>query len=89
METKEKELLRRLVSAVGDCEDTDAVLAIAKDAAILLGDGDEIKYFREELNTLRLCLYRGATAAEYLIERFDQIYAKPVKAPKKPAKKKR
>lgn len=84
-----KKLLTRLVNAVGDCEDTNAVLAIAKDAAILLDDGSDLKYYRDEINTMMIMNLRAVTAAEYLLKHFDEVYApKPEQAKRKSKAKK-
>jgi hypothetical protein len=40
-------LLQRLVKAVGDCEDTEAVLAISKEAEVLLNAEQEEKVYPE------------------------------------------
>lgn len=42
-------LLRRLIKAVGDCEDTDAVLAIARDAEKLLAPYDLTPWYQSDV----------------------------------------
>ena len=68
--SKEYELLQRLVNAVGDCEDTEAVLAITRDATILLKEGDRLdaeEQKRLELDAL-VCEAHGClTAAQELM----------------------
>jgi len=71
---KELDLLKRLVKAVGDCEDTDAILSIAKEAEELLKEKNDIEYYRNELILLQAMSLRAASAGEYLLAEFDKRF---------------
>lgn len=63
--SKEYELLKRLVDAAGDCEDTAVVLEVSRQAAELLKEGDRLE--EEEQKRLQLdalvCEAHGCLAA--------------------------
>ena len=69
MTDKYKDLVQELVDAVGDCEDTDIVLDIAKRATEIFNQEkkkEETEYFDKELEVLHISLLRATTAIEYI-----------------------
>jgi len=72
---KEHDLLRRLINAVGDCEDTQAILDICKEAEELL-EAVDIESYRKELETFQFAALRATTAAEHLLKDFDKRFPK-------------
>ena len=71
---KERDLLQRLVRAVGDCEDTDAILQITKEASELLKENNNIEYYRSELIAFQATALRAVTASEYLLKDFNKRF---------------
>ena len=72
--SKERDLLKRLINAVGNCEDTQAILGITEEAQCIFDAEANIKYYREELVVGKAAMLRAIVAIEYLLENFEQRF---------------